>query len=208
MLQQHKVEALETEIRDKKQALEKVEQDVTAQNKLLREKINQERETKLVLERLSQEQESLRASLVDMSVDKRQLKADIHEAQIKLDHDAHEKRVSELLSDQQGFNDALEARFNKMLDDLNGGLEIPGESKTFGDFIKMFDQPGQKASPHFSETEYLFTSAKKEYEEAMRNIVEASIKKQEITGPMKRKRTYILDRFLLDKRIERYWATT
>lgn len=208
MLKQEQIEQLEQEIDQKQEEIESLDLEIgeirEAVDSLNEEAAEIEARHKIILSEVNQHKDSLG----DKNVNKQQAQSTISTLKDRLEADAYEKKVAAGLDEQQSFEDALGARYVAQQQELNGGLELPGESKSFEDFLALFNQPGRNGYPTFNNHDVIFNSAKSAYIQLMTAIVEAIIQNGQVTPKMKRDRIIILDNLLRNPLIERMWAAS
>jgi len=116
-----------------------------------------------------------------------------------------ELSIQDLVSKQQEFWDALEARIVAKGDDINSGLHGLGETKDPATAIEtlknIVDTPLS-----FNEIAVKIRTTIGEYNKAITELCAYAVDGRLITPDHKSHRLFVLDRFLQDKAIQPYWS--
>ena len=112
--------------------------------------------------------------------------------------------IHDLVSKQQKFWDALEARIKSKGSDINSGLHGLGESKDPATAIKAM-KAVIDAKMSFSQTATKIRGTCSQYDEHIKNMCSLAVDGKNISPDHKTQRFLILDRFLEDRAIQAYW---
>ena len=207
MLSEAQIKKLHEEVDLHQKAIEGADVSVINARKRRSEIIAELNELSSRIDSLQTERQVVQQSIVDGSGIKSQSEQSLQAIRQKLEEDAHEKKVVEMMEKQISFNEALKARIKHHRSELNGGLDLPTNSKSFEDFLEVFSGFQRDGKTHkFSQESTSMNGAKHAYLNAIREICEKSLLKKQITADDKRQRLIVLDSFLFSPLVEKHWA--
>ena len=206
MLSDKRIKEIVLEVEETKAELETVVGAIKDNQEIRIDAIKQLEEFEIKTHEFQMKRAAAQQEIVENNFRADELRNQINQLESALKDDAHEKSVREMVAQQTSFHDALKSRFESHQAELNGGLELPNNEKSFEAFLSIFERKGRNGAPSFNQETVLFNSTRHQYEEALFQICEKSILGKEITANDKRQRLSVLDNFLLDPKVERCWA--
>ena len=177
-------------------------------------------------EKLTSEQNDLRAQITIHEADIQTIRAEIqsiekrriHQADdynrlqritqpkaVMLEEDKKEKEIETLLDKQPAFWSLLEGRIEHHQEEMNSGFENPNPDIASEKLAKKFHEIAVQSNS-FSPLAGALRSGAVNYKEFMRSLCEKQLAGERLTAQQKRQRIQIIDNCLLSQEVEPHWS--